>query len=292
MVPLLVSLFQSRVDPGLTVDRVFAQIQSDWGGLLAEEFASVVPETEEQTRGSAKAIEAIGFRFDNTRVVVAAFGIPYDFDVQTAAEVSAYWEDGLELPDIHGPSLVVTVLPNVDAGDDPDEYYLDDDRDVIGEAILISRVAASVQACTDSLTAVFAHTADMLIPPATYRSVALDAAPGLPMTTWVDFLVADEAGTTSGETIGLTDLRLCDVEIPDSQMPAETVVRVLVDAAMFQYEHGLVVEDGMTLESEFGEFQANIVPSKYDPEFWVMQLTPPVLANRAQRRAAARKRRR
>ena len=69
-------------------------------------------------------------------------------------------------------------------------------------------------------------------------------------------------------------------------------VRVLVDAAMFQYEHGLVVEDGMTLESEFGEFQANIVPSKYDPEFWVMQLTPPVLANRAQRRAAARKRRR
>lgn len=246
MVPLLVSLFQSRVDPGLTVERVFEQIQSDWGALLAEEFTSVAPETEEQTRDSDGAIEAIGFRFDDTRVVVAAFDVPYEFDVQVAAEVSAHWEDGLELPDIHGPSLVVTVLPNPEVGDDPDEFYLADDRDVISEAILISRVAASVQACTDSLTAVFAHSADMLIPPAIYRSVALDAAPGLPMTTWVDFR-RRRGRNDVGETIGLTDLRLYDVEIPDSQMPAETVVRVLVDAAIFQYEHGLVVEDRMTL---------------------------------------------
>lgn len=292
MVPLLVSLFQSRRDSELTVERVFEQIQADWGEVLAEEFGSMRPETPEETAGPKKLVEAMGFRFDDRRVVVAAFGIPYEFDPQVAAEASPHWDHGLDLPDVDGPSYVVTVLPNPDVGDDEDEFYTADDRDVLGEAILISRVVASIQACTDTVTAVFAHPSDMLIPPDVYREAALNAAPGLPLTVWVDFLVADEGGVTSGETIGMTDLRLYDIEIPESRIPAESVVRVLADTAVLQYEEGPIIEDGMTLESEYGDFQAAIVPSKYDPDFWVLHLTAPVLANRAQRRAAQRRARR
>ena len=289
MVPLLVSLFQSRRDPALTAERVFEQIEADWGAVLAEEFASMRPETREETAGPQNLIEAMGFRFDDRRVVVGAFGFGYDFDAQGAAEASPHWVEGLNLPDVGGPSYVVTVLPNPDVGDDEDEFYVSDERDVIGEAILISRVVASIQACTDTLTAVFAHPSDMLIPPDVYRDAALNAAPGLPLTVWVDFLVADEGGATSGETIGMTDLRLYDIEIPESRMPAEAVVRVLADTAVLQYEEGPIIEDGMTLESEYGDFQAAIVPSKYDPDFWILQLSAPVLANRTQRRAAARR---
>lgn len=292
MRPLLVSLFASRPDPELTVDRVFAQIQADWGEYLAEEFTTVRPETALETRGPEMRVEAMGFRFDDIRVVVAAFGIPYQFDAATVAEASAHWDDSLELPDLAGTAFVATVLPNPDAGDDEDTFYDREDRDCISEAILISRVVASVQACTDTLTAVFVHASDMLVPPAVYRESALDAAPGLPLSTWVDFLVADERGLTSGETFGMSHLGLYDIEIPENRMPGQAMIQVLVDTAMLQYREGPVIEDGMTLESEYGGFLATIETSAYDGDSWVLKLTPPVPANRAQRRAAQRRQRR
>ncbi|WP_066167590.1 DUF4261 domain-containing protein [Gordonia hydrophobica] len=290
--PLLVSLFASRPDPELTVDRVFGQIQSDWGGLLAEEFTTIRPETALETMSRPTRGDAMGFRFDDTRVVVAAFDLLYQFDAVSAAEASAHWDDALELPDLAGTSFVATVVPNLDAGDDEDDFYLREDRDIISEAILISRVVASVQACTDTVTAVYAHPSDMLVPPQVYRQSALDAAPGLPLTMWVDFLVADESGVTSGETFGMSDLGLYDIEIPESRTPGEAVVRVLADTAVLQYREGPVIDDGMVIESDYGDFSAGIEPSKYDPEQWVLILSPPVLANRAQRRAAQRKNRR
>lgn len=249
-------------------------------------------ESRDQTVAPDSDMVGLGIRFDRTRVVLLDMGLPYEFNVEMAAEASGHWRDDLDLPDIGGPALVVTVLPNVDAGDDEDEFFTDEDRDVLSEAILISRVIASAQACSDTFTAAFAHPAEMLIPLDTYRSVALDAVPGLPLSLWVDFLVADEGGVTAGETIGLSDLWLYDIEIADSQIPAETVVRVLVDAAVMQYEQGPVFADGMTLESDVGDFQVSIAPSKYDADTDVVLLDPPVLANRAQRRAAARKKKR
>lgn len=45
MGPLLVSLFQSRIDPDLTAERLLEQILADWGPALAEEFESVTAES-------------------------------------------------------------------------------------------------------------------------------------------------------------------------------------------------------------------------------------------------------
>ncbi|EGD53946.1 DUF4261 domain-containing protein [Gordonia neofelifaecis] len=300
MDPLLVTLFSTRIDTDLTAEALLDQLRADWGELLNAEFDSVVVGIEEVSDDPEAPSFGLSVQFDDVRVLIADFDAPYELEIAEAAEASPLWDADSELPDVDGPSLVVTVLPEVSAdvldGDEEAaaDLLFDQDRDLIAEATLISRVVTSLVACTDSIQAVYMHTSEQIADPAAYRAAALDVSPDLPLMLWVDFMVAEEGGVVSGETIGMSELGLLDIEISDSTLPAEHVVKVIVDTAVLMYDDGLVIADGDTLESEVGHFIAHIGPSKYDPDHLVLQLESVAAApaNRAERRAAARKKKR
>ncbi|KJR08945.1 MULTISPECIES: DUF4261 domain-containing protein [Gordonia] len=297
MDPLFVTLCQTRIDPGLTAARLLEQIRADWGELLDSEFDSVVVETQRGEGPESAPVFVISF--DEVRVLVAGVDAPHGLDVADAAQSSPLWSAEAELPDPDGPSLVVAASSEaVLAGpvfDDAvlGDAVLGDDRDLIEEATLISRVVTSLLACTDSVRAVYMHTSEQIAEPSAYRRAALEVSPDLPLMLWVDFMVADEAGLVSAETIGMSELGLLDIEVTDSTLPAEQVVKVVVDTAVLMYDDGPVIGDGDVLGTDSGDFTARIAPSKYDADHIVLHLVPPTAtANRAERRAAARKKKR
>ncbi|WP_347954283.1 DUF4261 domain-containing protein [Gordonia aichiensis] len=294
MGPLFVTLFQTRSDTALDAQAVLDQIREDWGERLAEEFDEVGARTLTGDLGPGLSPDArvLSFAFDEMRIMVAPAQTQYDLDldVEAAASVSPFWDSRRDLPDVNGPSLMVMAVPDATDDDDLEAYLLDEERDVVEEAMWVSNVTASLVACTDSVSAVYLPTSEQIAAPDRYREAALDVAPDLPLTMWVDFLVSEEAGVVTGETLGMSDLGLIDIEIDECELPGEDVVKVLVDAAVVLYDDGLVIGDGDIVESDGGNFTASIAASKYDPEQPVLRLSLVVAANRAQRRAAARKR--
>lgn len=292
MDPLFVTLMLNQIDPNLTADRVMAQLEADWGKDLALEYESygvdVLP-AEADSEADTESVSLV-FRFDDTFIVASRMTLDGEVDIAEAADDSPLWDQSLTLPDGSGDALVVTAVALNEIIAVDEETLLESESDPVQEAVLISRVVASIVSCTDSLSGIFMVSSELLATPEAYRKAALDVAPSLPLILWVDLMVTEDSGLSAAETYGLASLGLYEVEIAASSLPVDDVAKVLVDTAVMIYDEGPVVQDGDVVETAVGNMEARVGLGKYEDEETRLYLTPIAPpANRAERRAAERK---
>lgn len=269
-----------------------AQVEKDWGADLALEYESygvdLLPAADEPEPDAENV--ALVFRFDDTFIAATQVSMNGEVEIAAAAEDSPLWDQSLPLPDASGDSLVITAisLNEIEAVDD--EQLLGSESDPIEEATLLSRVTASIAACTDSISGIFMVSSELLATPNSYRQAALDVTPSLPLILWVDLMISTDSGISAAETYGMASLGLYEVEIAPSDLPADDVAKVLVDTAVMIYDEGPIIQDGDLVETEIGNMEAHIGLGKYEDEESRLYLTPVAPpANRAERRAAGRK---
>lgn len=260
--PSLAMLFQTRLDPSLTGDRLAARMLADFpdldAALLSIEQNSGVDTPLSLSYGSQ---------------TIALLGIPAAVgdDLAEIAAFSRLWPADVPAPSDYAAHTIVTVLRHHEAGSGENEAT---HVESIADAVLLSKVIASAVALTESIVAIYFGSANHLVAPMVFRDMALETLPQPMLPAWVALNIAPRPdGIMTGHTRGLDMLGLLDVEIVASHESAEETFGRIVNTAIYQLENGPVIGDGDTLgESAAAEIVAHHAPSQVETDKTVLSL--------------------
>ncbi|RVW11489.1 DUF4261 domain-containing protein [Prescottella agglutinans] len=259
--PALAMLFQDRLDAEVTADALASQLRQDWPDV---DFSGLVVDRDE----SADRDGPVCLDLDGR--MIALLGVPAQVgdDVAEIAEHSRLWPNAEPAPVDYAAHTIVTVLrPGTGHDDAPHE-------DAIADAVLLSRVVASIVALTDTVRAVYFGSANHVVLPALFRDLMKDALPEPPLLAWVAMNVGQRPdGVMTGHTRGLDMLDLPDIEIPETPESAGDTFERLAGIVSYLVEQGPVIGDGDTIGStEVAEIVVDHTPSAFDPERTVLRL--------------------
>lgn len=253
-------LFQSRIDPSITGDRLREQMLTDFPDLTP---ASLTVDTAED----ADADQPLSLTYDGTMIALMSIPAPVGDDLREIAQYSRLWPDTTPAPASYDAHTIVSVLR-------PGETSTSHQA-AIDDAVLLSKVIASAIALSDSIVAVYFGSANHVIVPELFRDLAIETLPDPILPAWVALNVAPRTdGVMTGHTRGLDMLGLMDIEIVESPESAEETFARLANVSIYQLQSGPVVGDGHSLgTTEDAELFALHAPSALDPDKTVLQLT-------------------
>lgn len=270
--PALAMLFQDRPDVDVTAKALAAQLLLDWPDV---DFSGLAVGQDESADSDGPVCLGLDDR------MIALLGVPAQVgdDVAEIAEHSRLWPNAEPAPVDYAAHTIVTVL-RPGAGHDDATY-----EDAIEDAVLLSRVIASIIALTDTVRAVYFGSANHVILPALFRDLMKDTLPEPPLLAWVAMNVGERPdGVMTGHTRGLDMLDLPDVEIPETPESAGDTFERLAGIVSYLVEQGPVIGDGDTIGStEVAEIVVDHAPSAFDPERTVLRLKFDVGQNKRKR---------
>lgn len=252
----------------------------NWGAHLREEFTDI---SYVDPRPEAEFV----FVFDDVHIVVTAVTYSDDTDMAVVAEDSPLWDPSKPAPDFSKPVLVIHAMTDAELAQyGPDtsltEIPLDEGRDLMREAMLMSWVASSLIGATDAITAVATRSISELADPAAYRELAMAAAPRFPLPLWmtIGYVVGDDGASprpselTIACTLGMEALGLYDLEIVEVGLVRDGLEAQLREAAFLVYDEWVEFDDGGTLTTSFGDVTVHFLQSEVSEQI-VMRLQVP-----------------
>lgn len=254
--PTLAMLFQDRLDADVTEGALAAQLQLDWPDVDFSGLA--VGGNESADRDAPMCLD-----LDGKMIALLTVPSPAGDDVAEIVEHSRLWPNEVPAPADYSAHTIVTVLGRGDGHED-----------AIADAVLLSRVVASIIALTDTVRAVYFGSADHVVLPALFRDLMLDTLPEPSLLAWVAINIGERPdGVMTGHTRGLDMLGLPDVEIPETPESAEDTFDRLTSIASYLVEQGPVINDGDTIgTTEAAEIVVDHSPSAFDPDRTVLRL--------------------
>ncbi|WP_412475688.1 DUF4261 domain-containing protein [Gordonia sp. LUNF6] len=261
--PSLAMLFQSRLDPALSAERLAAQMLNDFPDLDADLLS-----VGDAAAGSGAADDAdspLSLSYGDRQIFLMGIAAPVGDDLAEIAQYSRLWPDHTPAPADYSAHTIVTV---VRPGHETNHV------EAIADAVLLSKVIAAAVALSESIVAVYFGSANHVILPPLFRDLAIETLPDPMLPAWVALNVAPRPdGIMTGHTRGLDMLGLPDVEIVQSHESAEDTFGRIVNTAIYLLENGPVIGDGDTLgATEAAEIVAHHAPSQVDADKTVLSL--------------------
>lgn len=259
--PSLAMLFQSRLDPDLTGERLRQQMLADFPDLKPDSLSVDAPESVDEDR-------PLTLSYDDALIAVMSVPAPVGDDLHEIAQYSRLWPDSTAVPTSYDAHTIISVIRQ---GGDAASHLT-----AISDAALLSKAIASAIAVSDSIVAVYFGSANHVIVPETFRDLTLETLPDPILPAWVALNVAPRSadGVMTGHTRGLDMLGLMDIEIVESPESAEETFARLANIAIYQLQSGPVIGDGDSLgTTDDAELFALRAPSALNPEKTVLQLT-------------------
>ncbi|QBJ95442.1 DUF4261 domain-containing protein [Rhodococcus sp. ABRD24] len=254
--PALAMLFQDRLDADITAEALAAQLHLDWPDV---DFSDLAADQD----ASADRDGPVCLDLDGRMIALLTVPSPVGDDVADIAEHSRLWPKHVPAPTDYAAHTIVTVLRPGSAEDE-----------AIADAVLLSRVIASLVALSGTIRAVYFGSANHIILPELFRDLVKDVLPEPPLLAWVAINVGQRPdGGMTGHTRGLQMLDLPDIEIPATPESAGDTFDRLTGIASYLLEQGPVIADGDTIGStEAAEIVVDHAPSDVDPERTVLRL--------------------
>ncbi len=253
--PALAMLFQDRLDAEITAEALAAQLKRDWPDA---DFSGLSVGDDESGDGPV--------RLDLGDSMIALLTVPARVgdDVADIAQHSRLWPKDVPAPVDYAAHTIVTVFRTGGGHED-----------AIADAVLLSRVIASIVELSDTVRAVYFGSADHVILPALFRDLMKETLPEPPLLAWVAINIGERPdGVMTGHTRGLDMLGLPDIEIPETPESAADTFERLTGIASYLVGQGPVIGDGDTIGStEAAEIVVDHAPSAFDPERTVLRLT-------------------
>lgn len=254
--PALAMLFQDRLDADVTAEALAAQMRLDWPDV---DLSGLAVDRDE----SADRDGPVRLDLDGRMIALLTVPSPVGDDIADIAGHSRLWPKEVPAPTDYTAHTIVTVLRPGST-----------DEDAIADAVLLSRVVASLVALSGTIRAVYFGSANHIILPALFRDLVKDVLPEPPLLAWVAINVGRRPdGVMTGHTRGLDMLDLPDIDIPDTPESAGDTFDRLTGIASYLLEEGPVINDGDTIGStEVAEIVVDHAPSDIDPERTVLRL--------------------
>ncbi|WP_154795304.1 DUF4261 domain-containing protein [Occultella kanbiaonis] len=262
MAAQLAFLIQDAPDDSITEAALSRQLLADWPDLnptLLSTDHSGTPTAP--TAGSAPIV----LHYDTTMIAVMSVPAPIGDDLTEIAQHSRLWPNSAPVPVDYTGHSIVSVF---DAG-------ATGHRAATEQAVLLSKVIASLIALSDGIQAVYWGSAEHVILPALFRDLALNTLPTPLLLAWVAMNVGTRPdGVLTGHTLGLEQLGVMDIEIPKSPEDASGVLDRLVGIADYQLQNGPVIGDADTIGSvAAAQIIARHTPSAIGDERTVLSLS-------------------
>ncbi|MDO5099604.1 MAG: DUF4261 domain-containing protein [Corynebacterium sp.] len=257
----LAMILQNSLDPAVTEEAIRRQFAADW-----PEEAHLIADWDEDEE---PAVSTPGVTKDPVLFNVGEYGVmlmpvaaPYPDDIADLCETSRLWRDDVPFNSEHQAHTIVAVM-------NPD------DEDSLRANVLLSKVVASLIAISPETFALFWAAAEHLIMPDLFRELATEILPMPLIHAWVALNMGDdpETGNLTAHTVGLDQLGLMDIEIPNSQKSPRDTYEFLENIAVYLIDNGLIIKDGDTVgETAEEKIQAVYTQSLVTPGKLVIQL--------------------
>lgn len=247
----LAMLVQNEIDLAITSAAFIRQFREDWPD--ARQTAFVAEAQEEGT---------LTYKYGNFTIAVMSIEKPMADVTAELCASSRLWPDGRQFNTEYQAHTIVTILPE---GDDKDRET----------SVLLSQVVASLVAISPETIGVYWAAANHLIAADLFRRLAKEVLPAPLFEVWVALNVGQrpEDGAITAHTVGLNNLGLMDVEIPNSTKDAAGTYEFLTNIALYLLDNGLIIKDGDTVgESAEERIKAIYAGSLVDPLKTVIQL--------------------
>ncbi len=247
----LAMLVQNHVDPAITSEAFVKQFRADWPD--ARRTALVAEAQEEST---------LTYKYGDFTIAVMSIDKPMADVTADLCAPSRLWPNDRQFNVDYQAHTIVTILPE---GDDKDREA----------SVLLSQVVASLVAISRQTIAVYWAAANHLILAELFRELATTVLPNPLFDIWVALNVGQrpEDGVVTAHTMGLNNLGLMDVEIPNSTKNSKDTYEFLTNIAFYLLDNGLIIKDGDTVgESAEERIRAVYAGSLVDPLKTVIQL--------------------
>lgn len=261
MAAQLAFLLQDALDPAITDESLTAQLLADWPDLDPSRLTTGDPRERAETAEDGPVI----VHYDGTMIALMSVPAPVGDDLAEIAQHSRLWPKDAPVPVDYGAHTVVSAFTADAAGHEA----------LVAQAALLSKAVSSLIALSESIRAVYWGAAAHVILPALFRDLALSTLPAPLLPAWVALNVgARPDGVLTGHSLGLDQLGVKDIEIPQSPEDAASVLDRLAGIAEYQLQHGPVIGDGDTIGSvSDAEVVARHQPSAIGDERIVLSLS-------------------
>lgn len=256
MAAQLAFLLQSKIDESVDQESLRAALLADHADLDPAKL------THQPSDGAED--EALVLDYDGTMIALMSVPEAIGDDLAEIAAHSRLWPRDQPVPTDYGAHTITSVF-RADA---------DGHEASIEQAVLLSRVVATLVGLSDTVRAVFWGAANHAIFPPVFRDLALSALPNPLLPAWVAINVGSRPdGAMTGHTLGLDGLGVMDIEIPETTESADTVFERLSSIADYQLESGPVIGDGHTIgETADAQIVARHTPSALGDDRTVLTL--------------------
>ncbi|MBZ2196562.1 DUF4261 domain-containing protein [Occultella gossypii] len=262
MAAQLAFLMQDAPDDSITEESLSRQLLTDWPDL-----DPALLSTDDSASRTAHAGEPapILLHYGGTMIAVMSVRSPIGDDLADIAQHSRLWPNDAPVPVDYTAHSIVSVFAAEATGH----------RAATDQAVLLSKVIASLIGLSGGIRAVYWGSAEHVILPVLFRDLALNTLPTPLLLAWVAMNVGTRPdGVLTGHTLGLDQLGVMDIEIPNSPEDASGLLDRLVGIADYQLQNGPVIGNADTIGSVAeAQIIAHHAPSAIGDERTVLSLS-------------------
>lgn len=251
MTTAIAMLVQNTLDPTISPEAVETQFRTDWSKLSPQGLT-----------GGCIQDGVVNFDYGEFTVMIKQIPSQIGDDTGDLCQSSRLWPEAAEFNRDYQAFSIVSVFT-------PEENL------ELAATVLLSQVIASIIEVSQETFAIYWGGANHLILPQLFRELALEILPEPLCWAWIaiNMGIRPEDGILTAHTVGLHDLGLMDIEIPESNNNEEETFTFISNMAMYLLENGLVIQDGDTVGSSDTErIKAVYAPSLVDPDKTVIRI--------------------